>query len=57
MTVNSKGQLDQDLHHDSRCTFNASRPEPGHGGDRRDDSIADNVGTTRRQSEGLAEAR
>lgn len=57
MTVKANGQVDQEPHLEHRCASTISRPEPCHGRDRRDDSIADNVGTTRSQSGGPAEAR
>jgi hypothetical protein len=57
MTVKAKGQVEQELHLEHGCVSTISRREPGQGTDCRDDSIADNVGTTRSQSGGSTEAR
>jgi len=57
MTVKANGQVDQELHLEHGCVSTISRREPRHCTDRRDDSIIDNVGTTRSQSGGPAEAR
>ncbi len=54
MTVKPEGQVDQELH--LQCSSTSRRP-PGHRDHRRDDSIADNVESTRSQSGGPAEAR
>jgi hypothetical protein len=56
MTVKPEGQVDQELHLEHWCA-SSSRLPPAHGDHRRDDIIADNVGTTRSQSGGPAEAR
>ena len=56
MTVKPEGHVDQELHHLHRCS-STSRRQPAHGDHRRDDIIADNVGKTRSQSGGPAEAR
>lgn len=55
MPVKADDQGEQNLHLKQGCA--SSQVQARNGRYRRDDSIADNVGTTRSQSGGLAEAR
>lgn len=57
VTVKANGQVDRELHHEHGCSFAFRRGLPPDGARRQDDSITDNVGTTRSQSGGPAEAR
>ena len=57
VTVKADGQVDRELHHEHGCSSAFRRGLPPDGARRRDDSITDNVETTRSQSGGVAEAR